>query len=90
MACAEQADAWAEKEAPAEWVPEERRLVTRPRRVDEPNRPQIAAVEVDAAGCSYNPEFSEHQEAVAAAVAHETQKLLDRELEPKACAVPIA
>ena len=64
-------------------MPEQGRLVTRPRRVDEPNRPQMAAVEVDAAGCSYNPEFSEHQEALAVAVAHETQKLLDRELEPK-------
>lgn len=44
---------------------------------------QIAAVEVDAPGCSYNPDRAQHQDAVAAAVAAEVRKGLDRELEAR-------
>mmetsp|Transcript_6152 Transcript_6152/g.17651 ORF Transcript_6152/g.17651 Transcript_6152/m.17651 type:complete len:394 (-) Transcript_6152:215-1396(-) len=46
--------------------------------------PSPAAVEVDAAGCSYNPDAEQHQDAVAAAVAAEVQKALDQELRPQA------
>lgn len=42
--------------------------------------PKIAAVEVDGPGCSYNPDRAQHQEAVAAAVAAEVRKGIDREL----------
>ncbi len=35
-------------------------------------------VEIDPAGCSYNPDVELHQEAVAAAVAAENRKLLDK------------
>ena len=44
----------------------------------EAQRPAVAAVEIDPAGCSYNPDRGQHQEAVAAAVAVETKKMLDR------------
>ncbi|PSC76643.1 Nop53 (60S ribosomal biogenesis) [Micractinium conductrix] len=47
-------------------------------------RPHIPAVEIDPAGCSYNPDVELHQEAVAVAVAAETRKLLDKELQPVA------
>ncbi|KAI7842991.1 hypothetical protein COHA_003396 [Chlorella ohadii] len=54
-------------------------------------RAAVPAVEIDPAGCSYNPDVELHQEAVAAAVAAENRKLLDKaseglgfELEPVA------
>ncbi|KAL4434252.1 hypothetical protein ABPG75_000693 [Micractinium tetrahymenae] len=47
-------------------------------------RPAVPAVEIDPAGCSYNPDCEQHQEAVAVAVAAETRKLLDKELQPVA------
>lgn len=47
-------------------------------------RPFIAAVEVDRAGCSYNPEPEAHQDAVAEAVAVEMRKVVDAELAKKA------
>ncbi len=40
-------------------------------------------MEVDAPGCSYNPDRGQHQDAVAAAVAAEVRKGLDRELEAR-------
>lgn len=46
-----------------------------------------SAVEVDMPGCSYNPSFEDHQEALGLAVADEMQKVIDRELKPKS--VPI-
>lgn len=42
----------------------------------------MASVEVDAPGCSYNPDFEQHQDAVAAAVAAELRKAIDNELQP--------
>lgn len=42
------------------------------------------AVEIDAPGCSYNPEFELHQAVVAEAVAVEMKKQYDRELLPTA------
>lgn len=42
-----------------------------------------ATVEVDAPGCSYNPDPAAHQDAVAAAVAAEVQKQIAAELRPK-------
>ncbi|KAH7433865.1 hypothetical protein KP509_07G089700 [Ceratopteris richardii] len=41
-----------------------------------------AAVEVDIAGCSFNPSFEEHQEALGLAVAQEMQKVYKQQLEP--------
>lgn len=38
----------------------------------------VPAVEIEHAGCSYNPDPEAHQEAVALAVAAETRKLLDK------------
>lgn len=46
-----------------------------------------SAVEVDMPGCSYNPSFEDHQEALGLAVADEMQKVINRELQPEA--VPI-
>jgi hypothetical protein len=51
------------------------------RRADAPS--QIAAVEVDAPGCSYNPDAAQHEEAVARAVGEENRKLIDAELRSK-------
>jgi hypothetical protein len=45
----------------------------------------MAAVEVDPAGCSYNPDYEQHQDAIAIAVAEENLMLIDRELAPKVC-----
>ena len=42
----------------------------------------MASVEVDAPGCSYNPDFEQHQDAVASAVAAEVRKAIDNELQP--------
>uniref|UniRef100_A0A7S3QKN9 Ribosome biogenesis protein NOP53 n=1 Tax=Dunaliella tertiolecta TaxID=3047 RepID=A0A7S3QKN9_DUNTE len=44
--------------------------------------PPIKAVEIDMAGCSYNPEEESHQDALAAVVAAENRKLLKKELAP--------
>lgn len=41
------------------------------------------AVEVDMPGCSYNPSFDDHQEALGAAVADEMKKVINKELQPK-------
>lgn len=41
-----------------------------------------AAVEVDVPGCSFNPRFEDHQDALGLAVAQEMQKVYKRELEP--------
>jgi len=55
---------------------------TRPPTLALANRPEIAAVEVDPAGCSYNPDYEHHQDAVAEAVAAEVSKQIARDLEP--------
>ncbi|KAI5073564.1 hypothetical protein GOP47_0011577 [Adiantum capillus-veneris] len=41
-----------------------------------------AAVDVDVPGCSFNPRFEDHQEALGLAVAQEMQKLYKKQLEP--------
>lgn len=51
------------------------------RRADPPKH--IPIVEVDAPGCSYNPDKEHHEEIVAAAVAEEMQKGLDAEMRAK-------
>ncbi|KAJ0046872.1 hypothetical protein Pint_06665 [Pistacia integerrima] len=43
----------------------------------------IPAVEVEPAGCSFNPSFESHQESLAVAVAEEMQKIYQNELGPK-------
>ena len=43
---------------------------------------QVPAVEIDPSGCSVNPEYGSHQEAVAEAVAVEMKKQYDRDLLP--------
>jgi Nop53 (60S ribosomal biogenesis) len=75
-------DLWTQAEKQQGWV-DDRVVASRPKSVDVKNRPKIAAVEVDPAGCSYNPDYEQHQEAVAVAVAVENLKLIDRELQPK-------
>ncbi|MCO5593857.1 hypothetical protein L7F22_047875 [Adiantum nelumboides] len=40
------------------------------------------AVVVDAPGCSFNPRFEDHQEALGLAVAHEMLKVYKKQLEP--------
>lgn len=47
-------------------------------------KPASKAVEVDAAGCSYNPDIEHHQEALSQAVATEMQKLYKRDTQPRA------
>jgi nucleolar protein 53 len=44
----------------------------------------MPAVEVDMPGCSFNPEYESHQDALAVAVAHEYKQELKQELMPKA------
>ena len=44
--------------------------------------PGVAAVEVPAAGCSYNPPEEAHQEALALAVGAEVERNLKEELHP--------
>jgi hypothetical protein len=44
----------------------------------------IAAVEIDLPGCSFNPEYEAHQDALAVAVAREYKQQLKEELAPKA------
>lgn len=46
-------------------------------------KPASQAVEVDAAGCSYNPDIEHHQEALSQAVATEMQKLYKRDIQPR-------
>ena len=48
--------------------------IVAPRRRRLPRVAPIPAVEVDAAGCSYNPDAEQHQDAVGAAVAAELAK----------------
>lgn len=76
---------WAHTEVQKGWI-DKQTVATRPKSADVKNRPMIAAVEVDPAGCSYNPDYEQHQDAVAVAVAAENLKLIDRELQPKVCA----
>ncbi|XP_019058225.1 PREDICTED: uncharacterized protein At2g40430-like [Tarenaya hassleriana] len=44
---------------------------------------QVPAVEVEPAGCSYNPSFDSHQDVLAEAVAQEMQKVYKVELGPE-------
>jgi phage gp29-like protein len=76
-------DLWQQSAKVPDYLPDVERVLKRPASSTEPKRPQIAAVEVDPAGCSYNPDHEHHQDAIAAAVAAEVQKQLDKELEPK-------
>jgi hypothetical protein len=76
-------DPWAEKPQEPDWVFAKDKLRTRPAGLGRPNRPQIPAVEVDKAGCSYNPDYEHHQDAIAEAVACEMQEQLSKELAPK-------
>lgn len=46
--------------------------------------PVVPAVEIDHPGCSYNPDYELHQDAIAVAVAAELRKQTDRELAPTA------
>lgn len=75
-------DLWTMEKVEQGWV-DEKVVASRPKSVDVKNRPKIAAVEVDPAGCSYNPGYEQHQDAVAVAVAAENMKIIDRELQPK-------
>lgn len=77
-------DLWTQDQATEGWV-HAKIVASRPKSADVKNRPRIAAVEVDPAGCSYNPDYEQHQDAVAVAVAAENMKLIDRELQPKVC-----
>ncbi|XP_024526883.1 ribosome biogenesis protein NOP53-like [Selaginella moellendorffii] len=45
--------------------------------------PNTPAVEIDAPGCSFNPTYEDHQEALGAAVAQEMQQVYKKELEPE-------
>jgi nucleolar protein 53 len=76
-------DPWAEKPQEPDWVFAKDKPRTRPAGLGRPNRPQIPAVEVDKAGCSYNPDYEHHQDAIAEAVACEMQEQLSKELAPK-------
>jgi hypothetical protein len=49
-----------------------------------PAAPLIKAVEIDPAGCSFNPDREQHQDAVALLVASEMKKVLAQELAPVA------
>eukprot|EP00249_Psilotum_nudum_P015239 c25219_g1_i1 orf=427-1674(-) len=57
-------------------------------KVDSKNHAQKVApllphgVEIDAPGCSYNPSFNDHQEALGVAAAREMQKIYQKDLEP--------
>ena len=46
-------------------------------------KPAASAVEVDAAGCSYNPDVEHHQEALSQAVAKEMQKIYKHDMQPR-------
>ena len=45
-------------------------------------KPASRAVQVDAAGCSYNPDIEHHQEALSQAVATEMQKVYKHDMQP--------
>lgn len=81
-------DLWTQDQATEEWV-DAKIVASRPKSADVKNRPRIAAVEVDPAGCSYNPDYEQHQDAVVVAVAAENIKLIDRELQPKVCVLEV-
>lgn len=46
-------------------------------------KPQIKAVEIDAPGCSFNPDYEQHQDSVAEAVAAEMNKIYEKEHVPR-------
>ena len=46
-------------------------------------KPASKAVEVDVAGCSYNPDAEHHQEALSQAVATEMQKVYKHDMQPR-------
>lgn len=48
------------------------------------------AVEVDLPGCSYNPSFHDHQEALGVAVADEMKKVINKELQPEPVQMHVA
>uniref|UniRef100_A0A061R4R0 Ribosome biogenesis protein NOP53 n=1 Tax=Tetraselmis sp. GSL018 TaxID=582737 RepID=A0A061R4R0_9CHLO len=87
-------DLWEEQPAPAEaeWVPKppgkfKRRKTLRglpSKSAREAPLPAAPSVEVDAPGCSYNPDSEQHQDSIAEAVAAEVYKSLRGELAPKA------
>eukprot|EP00252_Welwitschia_mirabilis_P000772 TRINITY_DN1073_c0_g1_i1.p1 TRINITY_DN1073_c0_g1~~TRINITY_DN1073_c0_g1_i1.p1 ORF type:complete len:371 (+),score=88.54 TRINITY_DN1073_c0_g1_i1:151-1263(+) len=72
-------DIWKDKGGNQE-LPEEEKTNIPKRKII---RSVIPAVEVELPGCSYNPPFEAHQDALAVAVAEEMQKIYKRELEPK-------
>lgn len=76
-------DAWSAVDTTSDWV-RGNAAATRPTSTDIKHRPQIPAVEVDPAGCSYNPDHELHQDVVAQAVAAEYARQIDKELQPKA------
>lgn len=61
-------------------LPKVSRPVSKPRLKRLPVK--VKAVEVDLAGCSYNPDKEEHQDALAELVAAEMKRQLRRELAP--------
>ena len=77
-------DAWEDQAPNVGWI-DDVVIATRPESTGRSNRPKIAAVEVDPAGCSYNPDYEQHQDAIAEAVAVEVSKLIEKELEPAVC-----
>jgi hypothetical protein len=78
----EERDLWSAAEERIGWA-DKPVAASRPKSTNVKNRPQMAAVEVDPGGCSYNPDHDMHQDVVAEAVAHENLKLIDREMAPK-------
>lgn len=54
------------------------------------NATPIPAVEIEPLGCSFNPPFEAHQDALAKAVADEMRKLYNKELEPKPVPLTVA
>eukprot|EP01018_Ginkgo_biloba_P014939 Gb_01646 [translate_table: standard] len=70
-------DIWGNSNAKVEEGKENKRSKRKPK------TPVIPAVEVEAPGCSFNPSFEEHQDALAVAVAQEMQKVYKKELEPQ-------
>ncbi|KAF3334620.1 hypothetical protein FCM35_KLT21224 [Carex littledalei] len=54
------------------------------------NATPIPAVEIEPLGCSFNPPFEAHQDALAKAVADEMRKLYNKELEPEPVPLTVA
>ncbi|XP_078162559.1 nop53 protein isoform X2 [Carex rostrata] len=54
------------------------------------NATPIPAVEIESLGCSFNPPFEAHQDALAKAVADEMRKLYNKELEPAPVPLTVA